>query len=114
MGSKPVMMPPTPRTVSPTAGCPTAATFWICWIVSVSGNNAFGHCVADATAAVHSSAATARKRVSILRIGIPLGAGGRNEYEARSGGVRCLLAVASWRGAAGLAETANCDLTWGG
>src|SRR6185369_6868444 len=64
-----------------------APPFLICWIVTESGHVAFGNCVAEATPAVHTSAATARKRVNIWLMGDPLVAGGRNEYETRSGGL---------------------------
>src|SRR5262245_18607274 len=96
-----MMMPPTPRTVSPTAGWQAAVTSWIALIVTESGHVALGHCVAEATPAVHSSAATARKRVNVLLMSDPLVAGGRYECETRSGGLagaagRGLLRHASW------------------
>src|SRR5215831_19140068 len=87
-----MMMPLTPLTVSATAGL-QALVFLIWLMVTESGHVAFGNCVAEATPAAHSIAATARKRVNILLMSDPLVAGGRYERETRSGG----LAVC-WRG----------------
>src|ERR1041385_4470916 len=82
MGSKPMMTPDTPATVSATAGL-HAFVLLICWIVTESGHVAFGNCVAEATPATHKSAVTARNRVNILLMGDPLGAGGRNKCGTR-------------------------------
>src|SRR5262245_15701760 len=95
MGSKPTMMPPTPRTVSAVAGwhIPKAG-FLICWIVTESGHVALGNeFAAEATLATEMSAATARRRVSILCMGDPLVAGGRIMRNAIRGSGGALLAV---------------------
>src|SRR5262245_16211503 len=92
IGSNPMMMPPTPRTVSAEAGLHAFADL-ICWIVTESGHVAFGNWFADATAAVHSMAVTARKRVSILCIGIPLRCRWTATNVERDRGGACLLAV---------------------
>src|SRR5215471_9188064 len=64
IGSKPMMMPPTPITVSPTAGL-HAPPFFTWKIDTESVHVAFGNVVAEATPAMHTSAANARKRVNI-------------------------------------------------
>ena len=70
IGSKPTMMPPTPRTVSPSAGLQVmAGTLWMRKIMPVeSGHVAFGYCAAEAMPAMLRSAATARNRVNNLRM----------------------------------------------
>src|ERR1041385_3664403 len=82
-----MMMPPTPRTVSPAIGWHSAVASWIDLIATESVQVAFGNCVAEATPAVHSTEATARMRVNILCMCDPLVAGGRNDQKARSGGL---------------------------
>src|SRR5262252_6867700 len=86
IGSKPTMMPPTPATVSATAGL-HAPPFLICVIVTESGDVALGNCVAEATPAMLISAATARNRVNIFPMGDPLVAGGRNNIKRLQGGL---------------------------
>src|SRR5580765_3325297 len=98
MGSKPVMMPETPATVSPLAGWQRCVTSWICWMVTESTHVAFGNCVAEATPATQSSAATARKRVNILLMGDPLVAGGQERMWERDQGVLAGLLAGSSSG----------------
>src|SRR6185369_5703110 len=115
MGSKPVMMPETPATVSPTAGWQACVTSWICWIVTESTHVAFGYCVAEATPATQSSAATARKRVNILLMSDPLVAGGQERmWDAIRGSWRvCWRAPPPDASPSGARVAANDDMTWG-
>src|SRR6516225_5457747 len=112
MGSKPTMMPPTPITVSATAGL-HAPPFLTWKIDTESVHVAFGNVVAEATPATHTSAASARKRVNVLIMGDPLVAGGRSECEARSGGGGSAGEASSGRELGSARASANDDLELG-